>query len=72
MCGNELPSFYKKKPMEECDMLCTGDQMKTCGGSWRNNVWKVCKEQECNFDYPQLFWNVYTTSKQDEENKELK
>merc|ERR1719186_1246475 len=51
-CGNELPSFSRKKPMEECGMLCTGDNTRTCGGPWRNNVWKVCKEPECNFDYP--------------------
>merc|ERR1719186_1352983 len=51
-CGNELPSLSRKKPMEECGMLCTGDNTRTCGGPWRNNVWKVCKEPECNFDYP--------------------
>ena len=51
-CGNEEPSLYKRKAMSECDMLCTGDQMRTCGGMWSSNVWKVCKEQECNFEYP--------------------
>ena len=50
-CGADEPSFYKLKPLAECDSPCSGDSSRTCGGGYRNNAWKVCKGDGCKFHY---------------------
>jgi hypothetical protein len=32
---------YGKRPDSECNMRCKGDNKRMCGGSWRNNVFKL-------------------------------
>ena len=40
-CGNEAPPPIKIVAMSECNMGCTGDSSIKCGGSYRNNVYKI-------------------------------
>ena len=40
-CGNEAPPPIKIVAISECNMECTGDSSIKCGGSYRNNVYKI-------------------------------
>jgi len=50
-CSRGEPSFIDRKPMEECNMPCSGDSSRTCGGTYHNNIWSVCKDADCQFSY---------------------
>ena len=40
-CGNAEPPLSKLAyPQSQCNMRCTGDSSKMCGGVWRINVFK--------------------------------
>ena len=51
-CADAMPSVDKQRPMSVCDMPCSGDNSRNCGGTFSNNVWNVCKENDnCAFPY---------------------
>lgn len=37
-CGD---GYGKHGPADNCDMACTGDDTKTCGGTWANEVYRT-------------------------------
>ena len=41
-CGNNPPS-QNPIPDSECDMKCSGDQTRPCGGYWEINIYSVEK-----------------------------
>jgi len=51
-CGNNAPNMGKKLEITKCDTMCKGNNSLRCGGGYKANVWKVCKENEkCKFNY---------------------
>jgi len=42
-CGSEsdLGTYGQAADDSECNKACTGNSSQTCGGSWRNSVWKI-------------------------------
>jgi len=50
-CSNEKPSLSTRKPMAECNMPCSGDNSRNCGGMYHNNLWSVCMDDDCKFSY---------------------
>jgi len=50
-CGNEAPNTLLKLDMKKCFKRCGGDSSLPCGGDHEANVWKVCKETNCEFSY---------------------
>jgi len=51
-CGNNAPNMGKKLEISKCDTMCSGNSSLRCGGGLKNNVWKVCNENEkCKFNY---------------------
>ena len=39
-CGYKAPSLTKLLPKSDCNLACSGDSSKKCGGSWKMNVYK--------------------------------
>merc|ERR1711915_858055 len=51
-CGNNAPNIGKKLEILKCNTMCSGNSSLRCGGGLKNNVWKVCNENEkCKFNY---------------------
>jgi len=42
-CGNIVPDTRHFVSNAECNMACTGEKQKMCGGTWRMNVHKIGK-----------------------------
>ncbi|XP_046331494.2 WSC domain-containing protein ARB_07870-like [Haliotis rufescens] len=40
-CGNSIKSGYERLSDDECSFKCAGDPETTCGGSWKNSVYKI-------------------------------
>ena len=41
-CGSDAPPPKKKLPMSKCNMPCTGDKTKFCGGKhWMANIFPL-------------------------------
>ena len=38
LCTNEHP--HTKSAYDNCNMACSGDENKTCGGDWKMNLYK--------------------------------
>ena len=39
-CGNNSPPSSKLLPISQCNLPCSGDSSKKCGGAWKMNVYK--------------------------------
>ena len=48
-CGNTPPPSTARTSESECNMPCSGDSSKTCGGSWRMNVYSAGKTKALFF-----------------------
>ena len=44
-CGNDNPADTSKAPASECNLACSGDSTKMCGGSWRMNIYRSGNQQ---------------------------
>lgn len=40
-CGNQYPSKKFKLNDSKCDVLCSGDKTKNCGGFWRLSIYST-------------------------------
>ena len=39
-CGNTAPPPSKLLSKSECNLPCSGDKSKICGGAWKMNIYK--------------------------------
>ena len=44
-CGNNAPPSSKLLPKSECNLPCSGDPSRKCGGVWKMNIYENTDDQ---------------------------
>ena len=44
-CGNNAPPSSKLLPKSECNLPCSGDPSRKCGGEWKMNIFAKTDDQ---------------------------
>jgi hypothetical protein len=69
--GGNSYGKYGKRPDSECNMKCKKDNSRFCGGSWRNNVFKLVKIAKKEFKYTALYGETWLGCYKDARNRDL-
>ena len=66
--GGNSYGKHGKRPDSECNMKCKKDNSRFCGGSWRNNVFKLVKKE---WKYTALYGETWLGCHKDARSRDL-